>query len=88
MREQQTTEAINLAARQQQLPPVLPQGQDVGALSIRKFCDAYGIHSSTFYRWAEQGLAPAVMEVGGRRFITRRAITAWEKQHASETVAA
>jgi hypothetical protein len=54
--------------------------------SIREFCEAYGIHRSTFYVWKAAGLAPAVTQPAGPRgwqIITEQSEQAWRERHTA-----
>jgi len=48
-----------------------------GAFSIRSFCKRHEISESFFYKLRALGLAPAIMKVGARTLISRKAAAAW-----------
>lgn len=63
----------NPAANSQNTPPV-----ETRALSIARFCEAYGISRASFYNLKKNGNAPAILNVGRRSLITNAAAVAWE----------
>ncbi|MBB3234526.1 helix-turn-helix transcriptional regulator [Phyllobacterium endophyticum] len=48
--------------------------------SIKEFCKAFGISEPTFYNWRKKGLAPKVMQVGGRTLIAIDAVNEWRRE--------
>jgi transposase-like protein len=54
--------------------------------SISEFCRDYDIGRATFYLWRKQGLAPAVLQPGGRGgrvIITPESEDAWKARHTA-----
>jgi predicted DNA-binding transcriptional regulator AlpA len=51
--------------------------EEIGAFTIREFCDAFRISEASFYRMQNRGEGPATMPVGGRTLISRQAAEAW-----------
>lgn len=49
------------------------------ALSVREFCQAYGISRSHFYALLRGGRGPRVMRVGGRTLVSREAAHDWRE---------
>jgi hypothetical protein len=50
---------------------------DIGAFTIREFCDLFRISEASFYRMQNRGDGPETMLVGGRTLISRQAAEAW-----------
>ena len=53
------------------------------AFSIAQFCAAYGFSRAAFYNLDKAGKAPATLNIGRRRLITKAAAEAWEKAMTS-----
>jgi predicted DNA-binding transcriptional regulator AlpA len=55
------------------------------ALSVRQFCDAFGLSEAMFYKIKKQGLGPREMKVGARTLISLEAASAWriERENAA-----
>lgn len=60
-------------------PAANPEGIALGALSVKQFCQSYGISRTTFYALVKDGRGPALMRPGGRTLISRKAAEAWER---------
>jgi excisionase family DNA binding protein len=68
-------------ARAAETPPRL-------AYSVDEFCAMTRVSRATVYRWAGAGLL-SLAKCGGRRFITREAVDAWQaRMAAADTQAA
>ncbi|CAG4903094.1 hypothetical protein [Paraburkholderia saeva] len=49
-----------------------------GALSLREFCEAYGLNRATVFKLRREGLGPDELVVGRRILITHAAAREWE----------
>ncbi len=49
------------------------------ALSVREFCQAYGISRSHFYALLRQGCGPRVMRAGGRTLVSHESAHDWRE---------
>jgi hypothetical protein len=49
-----------------------------GALSLREFCEAYGVNRATLFKLRRQGLGPEELLVGRRVLISHAAAFEWE----------
>ncbi len=67
--------------RRHQKPPDVPPR----AYSIKKFCAAYDISSTTFFKMQRAGTGPRVMRVGHRTLISIEAADAWRRAREEET---
>lgn len=52
---------------------------ELDAYSIREFCRRHSLTPYLFYKLQREGLAPKVMVVGGRKFISAEAAARWRK---------
>lgn len=48
-------------------------------LTIRQFCERYGIVYSTFFIWRKKGLIPKLLRIGKKFYIRKDIIEEWEK---------
>ncbi|WP_338833542.1 hypothetical protein [Bradyrhizobium septentrionale] len=62
---------------------------ETDAFSLATFCRRHGISLPTYYRIAQQGLAPATFSIGSRVLVSKEAAARWraarEAASASET---
>jgi predicted DNA-binding transcriptional regulator AlpA len=55
-------------------------GESALAFSIHDFCELHSISRAYFYKLVKLGLAPRVMNVGGRKLISVEAAAAWRRE--------
>ena len=51
--------------------------------TISQFCEAHNLSRAFFYNLKKQGLAPKIVELGGKRLVTREAAEAWRAELAT-----
>jgi hypothetical protein len=56
--------------------------------SIKSFCSAHNLSEGFFHKLCKQGLAPDVMKLGTRIFITHESAARWRAEREAATVAA
>ena len=49
----------------------------IEAFTISQFCEAHNFSRAFFYILKKKGQAPQIIELGGKRLITREAAEAW-----------
>jgi len=54
------------------------------AYRLKDFCQAVGISLRTYYALKQQGDAPPVTVIGGRKVITHTTATAWLEAHEAK----
>jgi hypothetical protein len=52
---------------------------ELDAYSIREFCRRHSLTPYLFYKLQRQGLAPKVMQLGGRKLVSAEAAARWRK---------
>jgi predicted DNA-binding transcriptional regulator AlpA len=65
--------------------PQIDTGIDVDAMSIKQFCQRYGISESFFYKMQREGKAPRTFKFGGRKMITVQAAADWVRARENES---
>lgn len=85
------TAAAFAAAEATAAPNVLPKVKHatpdhLDAYTIKEFCRRHMLTAFLFYKMQREGLAPRVMVVGGRKFITAEAAAKWRKAHEQPAV--
>ena len=55
------------------------------ACTISQFCEAHNMSRAFFYILKKKGQAPKIVELGGKRLITREAAEQWRASLTSDT---
>ena len=61
---------------------------EADAYSLTDFCARHSISLPTFYRLAQQGLAPATFFAGSRVLVSKEAAAAWRRAREAASAAA
>jgi hypothetical protein len=56
------------------------------AWSIREFCHQHGFSLTFFYKYRDK--MPVVIDIGGRRMITREAAEQWRREETNKAIEA
>ena len=65
-----------------------PSRTPTAMYSIPSFCEAHGISQSFFYQLKAEGLAPDVLRLGARVFVTHESAARWRMIREAATAAA
>jgi predicted DNA-binding transcriptional regulator AlpA len=57
------------------------------AFSIAEFCELHDISRAHFYNFIKTGGGPRMMDVGGRKIISREAAEAWRREREAASAA-
>lgn len=50
------------------------------ALSVKRFCEMFGISRSFFYKMLKEGKGPQIMKIGKRTLVSSEAAEEWQKK--------
>lgn len=65
-----------------------PSRTPTAMYSVPSFCAAHGISESFFYQLKAEGLAPDVLRLGARVFVTHEAAARWRRARERATATA